>query len=156
MREACYNKLMLKFSRSESDTFSAGAALAKELAGGSIVLLSGFLGAGKTVFVKGVAAALGVTGEVLSPTFQLMREYKAAGGLTLCHIDAYRLKNAAEAVEAGLAEAVGASDTVTCIEWHEHIAELFSGRTVVLVTIRQVNETEREIVIVNTNHGRNK
>ena len=129
------------------DTFEAGAALAKTLAGGSIVLLSGFLGAGKTVFVKGVAAALGVTEEVLSPTFQLAREYKTLKGLTLCHIDAYRLKNTAEAIEAGLYEAIGASDTVSCVEWHENIAELFFGRKVTSVTIRSISETEREIVV---------
>ena len=111
------------------------------------MLLGGFLGAGKTVFVKGVAAGLGVREEVLSPTFQLMREYKTASGAALYHIDAYRLKSAAEAVEAGLGEAIGAHLAVTCVEWYEHISELFCGMGVILVTIRTVGESEREIEI---------
>jgi len=138
---------MLVLSRSESDTFSAGFSLAQKLCGGSIVLLSGFLGAGKTVFAKGIAAGLGVAEEVLSPTFQLMREYRAERGLTLYHIDAYRLKNADEAAEAGISEAIGSPGSVAAVEWHEQIAELFCGREVVLVTIRPVSETEREIII---------
>ena len=134
-------------SHSESDTFNAGIALSKSLCGGGIVLPSGFLGAGKTVFTKGIADGLGVTDEVLSPTFQLMREYKTKNGLTLCHIDAYRLKNADEAEEAGIAEVIGAQDTITVVEWHENIAELFYKRKVIFVTLRPTGETSREIII---------
>ena len=138
---------MKTVSRNESETFDLGYNLGKNLGGGSTVLLSGFLGAGKTVFCKGVGKALGVGGDMLSPTFPLMCAYKTENGLTLCHIDAYRLKNASEAEEAGIAEVVGASDTVALIEWHENIAALLAGREAVKVEIRVLGESEREITI---------
>ena len=75
-------------SESESDTYKIAADFAATLSGGEIVLLSGELGAGKTAFVKGLAAALGIDDEVTSPTFTLMNVYY--GSLTLYHFDVYR------------------------------------------------------------------
>ena len=140
---------MLTESRSEKDTYAAGYALGKKLGGGSVVLLSGFLGVGKTVFAKGIAAALGIAEEVLSPTFTLLREYKTSGGLMLYHIDAYRIKDAQEAVEAGLAECIGAKNAVTLVEWHENITDLFKEHKTIVVEIQPVknDSDKREITI---------
>ena len=83
-------------TRSESETAAAGRALAPTLAPGSVVLLFGDLGAGKTAFVRGLAEALGVhRDEVSSPTFTLVQEYRG-GRLTLFHADLYRLNDPRE------------------------------------------------------------
>ncbi len=134
-------------SLSETDTFHAGRKLAEKLSGGDIVLLSGFLGAGKTVFTKGIAAGLGVAEELLSPTFAIMCEYRTKDGLTLCHVDAYRLKDAAEAEEAGITESFGAADTVAVVEWFENIQSVFAGRKCMRAAITATGETKREITI---------
>jgi tRNA threonylcarbamoyladenosine biosynthesis protein TsaE len=78
----------------ESDTMAFGRRIGALLAPGDLVLLSGPLGAGKTVLAKGIAAGLGVVGRVSSPTFIIAREHRpAAGGrgIPLVHVDAYRL-----------------------------------------------------------------
>src|ERR1041384_1030268 len=74
------------------DTVEFGRRLGRILAAGDLVLLAGPLGAGKTVLVRGIAAGLGVTGRVSSPTFVIERLHKAPeGGVQLVHVDAYRL-----------------------------------------------------------------
>ncbi len=104
---------------SESETRAAGRVLATSLSPGSIVLLSGDLGAGKTVFVKGLAEGLGVDpGEVTSPTFTLIQEYRG-GVLTLYHVDLYRL-SPDEVDDLGLEELVQQGG-VTAIEWPEQL-----------------------------------
>src|SRR5687768_3483547 len=83
-------------SQEPGETFRLGKKLGKQLAGGEILLLSGALGAGKTIFVKGIAAALGIDpDEVTSPSFTLVNPY--AGRLSLFHIDFYRLDQGASA-----------------------------------------------------------
>ena len=104
---------------SESETRAAGRVLATSLSPGSIVLLSGDLGAGKTVFVKGLAEGLGVDpGDVTSPTFTLIQEYRG-GVLTLYHVDLYRL-SPDEVDDLGLEELVQQGG-VTAIEWPEQL-----------------------------------
>ena len=86
-------------SEEAAETFSLGQQVGAQLIGGEILLLSGPLGAGKTVFVKGIAAALGLDpAEVTSPTFTLVNPY--SGRLTLYHIDLYRLDEGASAAHA--------------------------------------------------------
>ena len=103
-------------------TKGAGAALGRCLRAGDVVLLAGDLGAGKTQFVQGVARALGVTGEVTSPTFNLLFSYEGVGAdgnpLVLHHFDLYRLEEPAQLVDidfAGTLESGG----VCFIEWAE-------------------------------------
>ena len=104
-------------SRSEAETVAAGRELAPALAVGSVVLLSGDLGAGKTAFIRGVAEGLGIDpGDVSSPTFTLVQEYRG-GRLSLVHVDLYRLNDAREIDELGLEEI--AADAVLAIEWAE-------------------------------------
>ena len=98
----------MKFlSDGEETTLSFAEKFASSLKGGEIILLDGRLGAGKTVFVKGIAKGLDIDEEVTSPTFTLMNEYQ--GRLSLVHMDVYRLKSALEAYEAGLTEYFGES-----------------------------------------------
>ena len=101
-------------------TRALGGALAGGLQSGDVIVLSGDLGTGKTVFAQGVAAGLGVTERVVSPTFAIAREY--AGRLPLHHIDVYRLEHVQEAIDLGLDELF--EDAVTLIEWGDGVRDL--------------------------------
>jgi tRNA threonylcarbamoyladenosine biosynthesis protein TsaE len=106
-------------SKSESDTRAVAVTLARDLVAGSVLLLSGDLGAGKTAFVRGLAEGLGIsTDDVTSPTFTLVHEYRG-GRLPLIHVDLYRLDRA-ELDEIGLDEDLAAHGVVA-IEWAERL-----------------------------------
>jgi tRNA threonylcarbamoyladenosine biosynthesis protein TsaE len=107
------------WSADETTTKAIGAALAGLLRPGDVVGLSGDLGAGKTRLVQGAAAALGVDGPVLSPTFMLVREYD--GDLAVHHVDAYRLAGPLELEDLGLEEVL-AADAVVFVEWADRVA----------------------------------
>jgi tRNA threonylcarbamoyladenosine biosynthesis protein TsaE len=127
---------------SEEETAAAAAALAGSLAPGAVVLLYGDLGAGKTAFVRGMAAGLGIDpGEVSSPTFTLVQEYR--GRVTLYHVDLYRLETA-EADDLGLEE-LTASGGIVAIEWAEKLERPPAGA--VRVAIAEAGETDRRIDI---------
>jgi tRNA threonylcarbamoyladenosine biosynthesis protein TsaE len=105
-------------SGSPERTRALGRALGRAARPGTVLALVGELGAGKTLLTKGVADGLGVTSVVNSPTFVLMNEHP--GRLRLYHIDAYRLEDPIEAVEAGLLDERQA-DGVTVIEWADRL-----------------------------------
>jgi tRNA threonylcarbamoyladenosine biosynthesis protein TsaE len=108
-------------SHSPEETQTLGARFGSSLRGGETVLLSGPLGAGKTLFAKGVAEALGIhEDEVTSPSFTLVNHY--AGRLTLYHIDLYRLNEGAQAAHAvDLEELLTDERAVILIEWAERM-----------------------------------
>lgn len=108
-------------SKSPEETFLLGEYFGKHLAGGEVILLSGTLGAGKTLFVKGIAAAQDFdTDEVTSPSFTLVNLYKAR--LTLYHLDLYRLPEGASAAHAvDLEELLANEEAVIIIEWAERM-----------------------------------
>jgi tRNA threonylcarbamoyladenosine biosynthesis protein TsaE len=108
-----------KTTLSEEETVAVGRDLASRLRPGDVLLLLGDLGAGKTVFVKGVAEGLGIDPrEVTSPTFTLIQEYRG-GRLPLYHVDLYRLRSM-EVDDLGLEE-LTASGGVTAIEWPDRL-----------------------------------
>jgi tRNA threonylcarbamoyladenosine biosynthesis protein TsaE len=110
-------------TQSEEETAAAGRKLARTLGSGSIVLLSGELGAGKTAFVRGMAEGLGIDpAEVTSPTFTLVQEYRG-GRLPLFHVDLYRL-TPTEVDDLGLDE-VTLAGGVTAIEWPDRLPRAF-------------------------------
>ena len=103
-------------TNSPEETWELAAELAGELAAGTVIALHGDLGAGKTCFIQGLAAALGIDEPITSPTYTLIGEYE--GRLPLHHIDLYRLSGPAEALGLGLEEYFDA-DGITAIEWAE-------------------------------------
>jgi tRNA threonylcarbamoyladenosine biosynthesis protein TsaE len=128
---------------SEQETAAVGSALAAELKAGDVLLLSGDLGAGKTAFVRGLAAGLGVEpGEVSSPTFTLVHEYRG-GRLTLYHVDLYRVDRAATD-DLGLDE-LGVADGVLAIEWPDRLTHTLAGARRIRIDI--VDDTTRRIAI---------
>ncbi|MEW6319874.1 MAG: tRNA (adenosine(37)-N6)-threonylcarbamoyltransferase complex ATPase subunit type 1 TsaE [Acidobacteriota bacterium] len=119
-------------STSEADTRGVARRLAASLPAGAAVLLSGDLGAGKTVFVRGLAEGLGIDpGEVTSPTFTLVHEY-AGGRLPLVHVDLYRLDRA-DLDEIGLDPDLAARGVIA-VEWPERLVRPVPGAVVVRLT----------------------
>ncbi len=131
-------------TQSEKETFDLGYKLGKKLVGGEMILLSGDLGAGKTVFARGIATALGVKDEVLSPTFTLLNLYE--GRLKMYHYDAYRLNSAEEAEERGLTEYFGKKDGVCIIEWPDNISDALPSGAI-RVNIKYSGENKREVSV---------
>lgn len=113
-------------SDSADRTRLLGAALAGQFQPGDVVLLSGSLGAGKTVLVQGIAAGLGVVDPVTSPTFALIHEHHGTD-LRLLHADAWRLGSSEEAVALALAEEVDDGATALVVEWGEVAAAAVPG-----------------------------
>lgn len=114
------SRRLLAATASEADTVALGRRLAARLAPDGVLLLSGDLGAGKTVLARGVAAGLGIPPEeIQSPTYTLIREHRAASGQRLVHLDLYRLEPE-EAAELGLEEVLAAPG-VKVVEWAERL-----------------------------------
>lgn len=130
-------------THSEEETAAAGRELAASLVGGTVILLFGDLGAGKTAFVRGLAEGLGVDrDEVSSPTFTLVQEYRG-GRLPLFHADLYRLDDPREIDDLGLDEL--SADAVLSIEWAEKHPR--PPGDAIRVSIEHAGETERRITV---------
>ena len=116
------------------DTMSLGAKLGQQLRPGDVVVLSGPLGAGKTVLAKGIAETLDVDGRVTSPTFVLARVHRArrSGSPAMVHVDMYRLLDHASVDLLGELDSLDLDtdldDAVVVVEWGEGIVERLSER----------------------------
>jgi tRNA threonylcarbamoyladenosine biosynthesis protein TsaE len=116
-------------TESAEATRAVGAQLAPLCRAGDVLLLVGDLGAGKTTFAQGFAAALGVEGPVTSPTFALVRQYRCGPGsrvATLLHADVYRTGSVGEIADLALAELVE-EDAVMLVEWGDVAAPALGG-----------------------------
>jgi tRNA threonylcarbamoyladenosine biosynthesis protein TsaE len=133
-------------TNSEEETRDRAARLAADLSPGAVLLLSGDLGAGKTAFVRGVAAGLGIDpDEVTSPTFTLVHEY-GGGRLQLVHVDLYRLDRA-DLDEIGFDPDV-ASRGVVAVEWSERLSRDIAGA--ITISIEDAGNDRRRIRLVFT------
>jgi tRNA threonylcarbamoyladenosine biosynthesis protein TsaE len=118
---------MERVVRDEEEMEALGASLAAELPAGAVLALVGGLGAGKTRMVKGLARGAGYGGEVTSPTFALVHEYRG-GRLPLFHLDLYRLKSADELLAIGWDEFLDEGGLVI-VEWADLFPELLPAAT---------------------------
>ena len=114
-------------SASADETIALGRTVAAALRRGDVLALCGDLGAGKTHFVKGVAAGLSASASVTSPTFTLIHEYPG-GRLPLYHFDFYRLEDEDEALKIGLDEYLD-GDGACVIEWADKFPALLPPHT---------------------------
>lgn len=128
-------------TNSAEETENLGRSFAGKLKKGSIVLLSGDMGAGKTVFVKGMAKGLGVTALVTSPTYAYMNDYDGI----LYHYDCYRLTSGEDAESLGLTDYFYAGG-ICVVEWSENIADVIPDGAI-RVTIEKTGEERRTIEI---------
>lgn len=128
---------IITVSREETEAFAR--EYAKTLRAGDVVILDGDMGAGKTVFSKGVASGLGITEPVTSPTYAYMNDYDGR----LFHYDCYRIESVAQAENLGLADYFDMGG-ICLVEWAQNIAPLLP-KNCKLVRIRKLSENEREI-----------
>jgi tRNA threonylcarbamoyladenosine biosynthesis protein TsaE len=129
----------------EAETESVGESVGRTLAAGTVVLLYGDLGAGKTAFVRGLARGIGANpDDVSSPTFTIVQEYAGAAA-TLYHVDLYRLEPP-EIDDLGLEDLVS-GEGVVAIEWAERWRGRPDGEGVLQVTIADAGEDRRQITV---------
>lgn len=129
-------------SRCEEDTYQLGETIGELLKSGQIILLSGDLGAGKTILTQGIAAGLGVDDDITSPTYNLINEYE--GELELFHMDLYRLEQEEDLYDLGFEEYLE-RDGIIVIEWPD-LAYAMLPPDFLYIKIN-VKEDTREIII---------
>jgi tRNA threonylcarbamoyladenosine biosynthesis protein TsaE len=130
------------------DMEGLGQAVASVLDTGDVVALTGELGAGKTTFVRGAARGLGVPeGQVLSPTFTLVREYR--GTRPIYHLDVYRLDRIQDVIDLGFEELLD-PDGITFVEWGDVIEGLLLADYLEVEMFTRVEDDGREVVVTGT------
>jgi tRNA threonylcarbamoyladenosine biosynthesis protein TsaE len=127
--------------KSEEDTASLGLMLAEAAEPGDIIALIGDLGTGKTALTKYIAKGLGITEEISSPTFTIVKEYKS-GRLSLYHFDVYRLGCGDELMDIG-AEDMLDGDGLCVIEWADIVSDVLPADALVVRLEYGSNENER-------------
>lgn len=120
-------------TNSAEETESVGAAFAKQLKAGSVVALYGGLGMGKTAFVRGMAAGLGLQAQVSSPTFALVHDY--GGAPPLIHFDMYRVTGWEDLYSTGFFDYLD-SGAILVIEWSENVEAALPDTAVRLRFVR--------------------
>ena len=128
-------------THSPEETFELGRRIGEQINENAVFLLTGELGAGKTLFTKGLGAGLGIDpSDVTSPSFTLVNMHE--GRMRLYHVDLYRL-DAGSSFELGIDEMLEESNTVTVIEWAERMS--YRPSCAVEVHIETISENERTI-----------
>lgn len=111
--------------------------------GGTVIELIGDVGAGKTTLTKGIAAGLGITEAVQSPTFTISRQYEVRDGLLLAHYDFYRLEDAGIMSEE-LAEVIDSAQVITVIEWSNAVKDILPADRLT-ITLTSPTEQSRHL-----------
>ncbi len=135
------NEVITK-SRAETEQFAE--QFAKTVEGGTVIAMRGDLGAGKTCFTYGFAKGMEYLGDVCSPTFAIVNEYKG-GRLDIYHFDMYRVSGWDDLYTTGYFEALE-SGGVLVVEWSENI-EAALPESYISVTINKLSESERKIIV---------
>lgn len=128
-------------TKSYEETLRLAREYTKTLKGGDVVLLNGEMGAGKTVFAKGVALALGIEDEITSPTYAYMNDYDGK----LYHYDCYRLSSGEDAEALGLTDYFYLKG-ICLIEWAQNISDILPTNCKT-VEIKKIDENTRKIIL---------
>lgn len=137
-------------SHSAAQTQRLGMRLGELLSGGELILLNGHLGTGKTTLTQGLAQGMGITENVNSPTFTLLKEYRARSntatrqGLRLYHFDLYRLDHPEEIIDLGF-EDYFYGNGVSVVEWAEK-ADLYWPTDHLNIRMKMLSETKRGLL----------
>ena len=132
-------------THSPEETEAIGRKIAAKLLPGDIIAYYGDLGAGKTAFTRGLAAGLGVTEQVTSPTYTIVNEY-LSGRMPLFHFDMYRLDSADDLFNIGWEDYL-ARGGVCAVEWSENVEEALSGAIRITIHKDRADENVRTITI---------
>jgi len=135
---------MVVFTNSEKETKHEGERLSRMLSPGMVVALRGELGAGKTVFVSGLAAGLGINSHVSSPTFTIVNEYD--GKTPLYHFDLYRIENENELFDIGWDDYLERGG-VCVVEWSQNAPGIFPPDAIE-VELENLGGNKRRIEII--------
>ena len=133
---------MVKITKSREETIKFAEEYGKTLRGGDVLLLDGEMGAGKTVFTKGIALALGINAEITSPTYAYLYDYDGK----LYHYDCYRLSSGEDAEALGLTEYFYGNG-VCVVEWSENIADVLPDNCK-RVKIEKLDDDKRRITLL--------
>lgn len=141
---------MTVITNSKTETMQLGFDLAQTLRPGTVLAFYGDLGAGKTTFTKGLAAGLGISDPITSPTYTIVNEYET-GETPLIHFDMYRLGSADDLFEIGWDDYLERG-AILAVEWSEHVEAALPSHTV-RVRIEQSGDTQRVITITGMKEG---
>lgn len=136
-------KTLKIITSSGDETIDLGRRLSQTFKDGSVICLTGDLGAGKTTFTRGVARGLNINEVIQSPTFNIMKIY-LKGDRPLIHIDAYRLLDVN--TDIGLDEYIGYETGITLIEWPMYIERLIPTKHIE-INFKHLGNDKREITI---------
>jgi tRNA threonylcarbamoyladenosine biosynthesis protein TsaE len=112
---------------SAEETLEFGAKLAGRITAGDNLFLSGELGAGKTTMLQGLGRGLGIEGNIISPTFQLVRKYYLKDGREFAHIDLYRLDTVEDILRIGWRD-ITESSRIVAVEWADKAKEIWPDK----------------------------
>lgn len=138
-------------SRSPAETQQIGMTIGEAVQAGDVLCLSGELGAGKTTLAAGIGRGWGAAEVVNSPTFVFMNEYSRADGGRLYHVDAYRLRDSAEADSIALGDALdavrgGPARCALMIEWPERVAD-YLPPDCLWISLHWIDDDQRRLKI---------
>lgn len=134
-------------TKTEKETLNFAKKFASKLKGGEVIGLIGDLGAGKTIFTKGLAKGLGINDNITSPTFVLMKIYniKQKNIKKLVHVDAYRLKTPKDMLAIGIDEYFNRDDTIIAVEWADKIKDILPLKKLISININYLDNGMRKI-----------
>jgi tRNA threonylcarbamoyladenosine biosynthesis protein TsaE len=133
-------------SRSHEETRDLGKKLGSVLSSGDVIALTGDLGSGKSVLARGVLEALGVKGDMPSPSFVIVASYKAARPVN--HIDLYRLEDAGQALDIGIEDLLY-SDCVSIVEWADRLGGFLPPGSI-MVGLETTGDPEHRLISIET------
>lgn len=142
---------MIFISKNAEESRKIGEILGRTIRGGTVIVLTGDLGAGKTTFVKGLAKGLGVKSAITSPTFLLIKKHGVQKARSMIesfyHIDCYRLENEKKLQFLGVEEILNDKRAVIAVEWPEKIKKLLP-KSAIKIKFSRMSENERKISII--------